>query len=443
MRTTLSLLLICLTASGLSADETETAASTAPRLLSLAGVIQEVESANLDTLIAREGVTQAVESIRRARAGLLPQAHVEIGQSRNRTVFFGLGDPIHTEPFNRFAADLSVAVPVINMTSIALYQEARHVAEKSRYEYEAALEDLKLAASELFVASLRAREALDLARASLARAERLRKIAAERVEAGRNSPIDLSRARLEESHARQTVIERETAVFEADQRLKRFLNIDLLAPVEPLAIDLASSPAELPEHPPVNLGAVLEKRSDYLAGLKAEERARLLVRAADWQRLPSLNLYGSYGYATETPFDGEEKEEWSMGVAVSIPVFEGFRTRAEKAIAESQLRAAEHRVLDISRKVQSEVLIAWEQVRAARSRLEVGRENLSLAQETYRFALNRFREGATDNRELIEAQLGLDAAEINLLDLRLQHLLARLYFARACGSVETVFDLLK
>lgn len=409
----------------------------APRLLSLASVLAEVESANLDALIAREGVTQAVESIRRSRSGLLPQAQVDIGQSRNRDVFFGFGDPFQSSIYNRFAADLSVTLPVINMTSIAQYQESKHTAEITRFDYEAAVEDLKLAASEVFVASLRAREALDLANASLARAQGLRKIAADRVEAGRNNPIDLSRARLEESNDRQIVIEREMAVFEADQRLKQFLNLDLLDPVEPLAFDIEPQ-QNLPRFPDVNLGDVLEQRSDYLAQLKAGERARLLVKAADWQRLPSLNMYGSYGYATETPFDGDEMNDWTMGISVSIPVFEGFRTRAEKAIAESQLRAVEHRVVDVERKVHNEILVAWENVRAAQSRLVVGRENLALANETYNFALNRFREGAVDNRELIEAQLGLDAAEINLLDLRLQLLLSKLYFARGSGAVDQI-----
>ena len=437
--------IICIFLAALSAATTQAQFEAPPpdggdvRLLTLESVLTEVETTNLDTLIAREGVNQAIESIRRTRAGLLPQANVMLGQSRARTVFFGQGDPIHSTIYNRFGADLQVNLSVINMTSIALYRESKHTAEIARFQYDAALEDIKLAAAEVFVVGLRAREAHELSKNSLERAGRLRKIAADRVEAGRNNPIDLSRAKLEESSARQTVIEREAAVFSADQQMKRFLNLDLMAPIELIAYAIESDDA-LPRYPEINLGDVLKERSDYLAQLKSKERARLLVKAADWQRLPSLNLFGSYGFATETPLDGDEDSAWSMGVSISVPVFEGFRTRAEKSIAQSQLRAVERRVLDVEKKVHSEILVAWENLRAAQSRLVVSEENLALAKEAYQFALDRFREGASDNRELIEAQLGLESAETNLLDRRLQNVLTHLYYARACGSVEAVLE---
>ena len=67
-------------------------------------------------------------------------------------------------------------------------------------------------------------------------------------------------------------------------------------------------------------------------------------------------------------------------------------------------------------------------------------ENLRLAQETFDLAEERFRHGATDNRELIEAQQGLDQAETDLLDLKLFRLLASLRFAHARGSVESFAD---
>lgn len=413
-----------------------------PQRLTLERVLTEVESTNLSTFAAREGVAQAMEGIRHARSELLPHAKVVVGQSRNRSVTIGLdlesfGLSRQSDPFSYFSADLRVSQPLVDMAKIARYRESKHVAEISQFEYDAALEDIKLAAAEVFVASLRAREASDLAKAALDRSERLRVIAAERVEAGKNSPIDLSRARLEESNARQTVIEREAVVYQVDQQIRLFLNLDLLSPVELLPFEMDTS-EELSRQPPVNFGDVLKQRSDYLAELREQDRARLLVRAADWQRLPSINVFGDYGYVTESAFDGDEKSDWSLGVSVSIPLFEGYRTRSEKVIAQSNLRATERRLLEIERKVRSEVLVAWENLRAAQQRLFVGTENIEFARETYQFALDRFREGQSDNRELIEAQLGLDSAETHLLDLRLQYVLTRLYFARACGSVEGI-----
>ncbi|MBK1879697.1 TolC family protein [Pelagicoccus mobilis] len=407
------------------------------RVLSLPTALAEVENTNLSLLAAREGLEQAVESVRRARAGLLPNVKAVAGQSRNQSVTVGLGleefgVSRQSDPFNRFNAGVAVDVPLIDLVSIAAYRDSKYASQISEFEYQAALEDIKLAVAEAYLGAMRARRSLSLGEEALSRAEELSVITEKRVEAGAANRIDLMRARLEVSSAKQVVVARETLVFESEHLLKLLLGIDLelgleLLPVESLQLEPIGAP---------DYKAMLMQREDYLARLTEEDRARLLVKAAEWQRLPTLNAYGDYGYVTEEALDGEEEENWTVGLAFSVPIWEGGKNRAEKAMAESHLAATEFRIRELERSVRSEVDISAKRLQEAESSLGLAEESLELAKATFEFALDRFQNGAGDNRELIEAQLGLASAETNRTDAQLLLEQGRFRYASATGDLD-------
>lgn len=429
-----SVIASCLVAaSGYAANSNEV------RVLSLQSALVEVEETNLSLLAAREGLEQAVEGIRRSRAGLLPSIRAVAGQSRNQTVTVGLGledfgASRQSDPYSRFNAGISVNAPLIDLVSIAAYRDAKYVSEISSFEYQAAVEEIKLVVAVTYVGVLRARDALGLGRVALERAEELRAITEDRVEAGAANRIDLMRAKLEVSQAKQVLVSRETAVFEGEHYLKLFLDIDLSRSLELLPLS-AKQRTQLSGLETLDFRELLSKREDYLARLTEEDRAKLLVKAAGWQRLPSLNAYGDYGYVSEEAFDNEVDENWSVGISFSIPLFEGGKNRADKAMAESHLSQTEQKLRQLEQQVRNEVEISWQRLLEARSSSVLAEETLELASATFRFALDRFQNGAGDNRELIEAQLGLSAAETNLSDSQLLLEQGRLRYASALGEV--------
>ncbi len=409
------------------------------RVLSLGTALMEVENTNLSILAAREGLDQAVQGIRRSRAGLMPHLKAVAGQSRNQTVTVGLGleesgISRQSDPYSRFNAGISLDVPLVDLASIASYRESKYISEISEYEYQAALEDIKLAVAETYIGVMRARSALNLGQKALERAEKLRVITQNRVDAGAGHRIDLMRAKLEVSSAKQVVVSRKTGAFENELRLKLLLDIDLDVPLELLPVESIA----LASDAPCDYQMVLLNREDYLARLSEEDRARLLVKAAGWQRLPSLNAYADYGYVTEEAFDNEEEKNWSVGISFSIPLFEGGKNKAEKAIARSHLTAVEIRLREVGQSVRNEVEISKKHLQEAESSMGLAEETLELARATFEFALSRFQDGAADNRELIEAQLGLASAEINKTDTHLLLEQGRFRYASAMGDLEQV-----
>ncbi|MBU1171019.1 MAG: TolC family protein [Proteobacteria bacterium] len=121
----------------------------------------------------------------------------------------------------------------------------------------------------------------------------------------------------------------------------------------------------------------LKNRPEYLAAKKKINRENILIRYAENQRWPQLDLTGSYGIngLGDSPGDSwtdelnEDYHTWKVGATLTIPLLGGLKTRSELAIAEHhkrqallQLKSAE---VEIANRVDTsvkEVYSAFEQV---------------------------------------------------------------------------------
>ena len=121
--------------------------------------------------------------------------------------------------------------------------------------------------------------------------------------------IDVTRAEALLATAVQDGLQQETVVQQSELQLKRLLGLPLPPP-------LRLVPVMLKREPPVEFSAMLEEtalelRQDYQRARRLLDQTELEVKAARFNRLPALALTGSYGEASETPFNGDESTVWS------------------------------------------------------------------------------------------------------------------------------------
>src|SRR5690606_29748493 len=252
-------------------------------------------------------------------------------------------------------------------------------------------------------------------------------------DAGVATQIDVTRAQAVLAAAEQDRLQQETVVAESEFQLERLLGLPLDESLQLVPVQL---PREAPPQDSVSLEATaFEQRADYLRARRSLEQNDLEVRAARFNRLPSLALQGSYGEASETPFNGDESTIWSASAAVSLPVFDGLRTGALTRLAMSRRRAQELRLRDLEHAISIEVRLALQNVRSRFAQIEVAETSLQLAQDELQLALTRFEQGVADNREIIEAQNRLVIAGDNRVEAIYQYNLSRVELARARGSV--------
>ena len=403
--------------------------------LSLPEALAAVEGASLSVLLSREALAQALANAEQSRANLLPNVTLDATQRRARSASIG-STLARTGVSNRFDLAVNGRLDMFDPQTIAAYRAARVGVEVAEWDVATARESVLATVAGAYFQHLRNLARLDVVDANIERARALLELARRQADAGVATQIDVTRAQALLANAQQDRLQQETAVEQSALQFKRLLAL----PLEP---PLRLAPVTLPREQTSPFTAMLEEtalelRADYQRARRLLDQNELEVRAAKFNRLPSLGLQGSYGEASELPFDGNEANVWSAAAALSIPVFDGLRTGALTRLALSRRRAQELRLRDLEFAIGAEVRLAVQDVRSRHAQVDVAETSLQLAQDELRLAQTRFEQGVADNREIIEAQNRLAQASDNRLEAMHQYHLSRVELERARGNVRAI-----
>lgn len=407
-------------------------------MLTLEGVFSAVERVNINVLIGREAIAQALGEANQQRVGLLPQVSLNADQRRTRSVSVSDNRPRDGGTTNRFDGKLTGTFDLLSPTQIAAYRAARRGVDVAEFDYRQTLQSVLANVAQTYFLHLRNLQRIVVLDANIERARVLLDLARRQLDAGVATQIDVTRAEAQLAIAEQARLQQDTIVVQSELQLKRLLDIDASASVELAAFNVRRVDQEL-------FGAsydasAFEQRADYLREQKALERNKELLRAAKFERFGTLSLFGEYGYVTGRAFDGRELEEWEGGVSLSVPVFDGLRTNADKRVAFAQVRSQEFRLRNLELLISSELRLAAQDARSRHAQVEVAERSLRLAQDELSLAQRRYEQGVADNREVVEAQNRLAEASDNLVEAVFQYNLSRLELARAKGEVRTILS---
>ncbi|MBD1401315.1 TolC family protein [Pelovirga terrestris] len=166
------------------------------------------------------------------------------------------------------------------------------------------------------------------------------------------------------------------------------------------------------------------------------QQERRIIRA---RKLPEVNLEGSWvdferDYRTGgVPSD--DRNYYTVGVNITLRPFQGGAVYYADRRQDLQIR----RLGEVQRYYHSaivaEVTALYERLQEGRSRLDAAAQGIAAAQEAYAFAEEASRLGAASLDTLLNAELRLTRAELDLLDARYQQQLALIRFEHALGLV--------
>ena len=123
----------------------------------------------------------------------------------------------------------------------------------------------------------------------------------------------------------------------------------------------------------------------------------------------------------------------AVSIAVSWPIFDGFRTRAAIDLAEAQARVAELQLEQEREAATIEIARARSELSRARALYEAQRQNVAEAEEAFRLATLRFERGMGTQLETSDAQLAQITAQTNAARAAYDLFLAAAELARAEG----------
>ncbi|TFW33496.1 efflux transporter outer membrane subunit [Massilia horti] len=256
-----------------------------------------------------------------------------------------------------------------------------------------------------------------------------------RFNAGLSNELDVSRARIERANAEADLHEVRRQRNLLEHALATLVGA---SPSEPL---LASSQdAQLPQPPAIPVGlpaSLLGQRPDLASSVAGLKAANAQVGVAEGAFYPSLSLTGNFGFASESlrNLASGDARQFSIGpLALSLPVFDGGRNRANLALAKARYEEAvanhEARLLTALREVEdalSDVQERQQQGQAQAQAQQAATRALQVAQA-------RYERGVSTYLDVTDAQRSALGADRAAAQIRTQRLLAAVAVARALGG---------
>ena len=412
---------------GLCADQ--------PASLTLEQALAAVETTNLNVLLGRETIAQAVGLAEQLRAGILPNIDLGAQQQRTKTVNIINRQAVPTTPQNRFNGTLTGQYAFLDPSQIANVRAARVGISVAQAAYSATLQVVLASVADSYFTHLRNLKRIVVLDANTARARSLLDLARNQAAAGVATRIDVTRAESEVALAEQARLQQDTVVYQSAQQLQRELDINpslslVLADFAVLRVPVNDFAASLEK-------SAFEQRADWLQAQKAVEQAKASTRAASFERLPSLDVAGNYGIIS--PVLGDTTEgQWGIGLGLSMPIFDGFRISADRRIALSRQRAQELQLHFLEFQISGEVRLAMQDANSRFKQIAVAENSLRLAEEEVRLAEQRYQQGVADNLEVVDAQNSLAVASDNLNEAIYDYNLSRVELARSRGNVRSI-----
>lgn len=415
---------------------TAVGAESAGTTLTLERALASVEGANVTVLLGRESAAQALEQANQARVGILPNINLSAQQRRTQAVTITNGNAASAAPANRFDGKLGGSYSVLNPQQISNVKSAKVGAEVAQADYRATVQSVLASVAQTYFTHLRNMRRLDVLDANITRAQALYDLAVKQVNVGVATQIDVTRAESQLEQAKQARLQQETTLYQSELLLKRLLD---LTPTS--TMKLADFTVRRVDASSLVFGedkTTFEQRAEWLRAQRVVEQSKLDVRSARFQRLPTLALGGEYGYAAGNYDDSGKKEAWFAGATVSVPIFDGLKSDADRRSALSRQRAQELRLHSLELQISSELRLARQDAASRNAQITVAEKNLRLSEDELRLARQRYTQGVADNREVVEAQNRLAIASDNIVEAVYQYNLSRVELARAKGDVRSV-----
>jgi outer membrane protein len=295
--------------------------------------------------------------------------------------------------------------------------------DEARLTLDRARQQLALQVVDAFYRALLQEQGLVVAEQGVRLAEQQLAIAKTRFEAGSAARFDVLRTEVDVANAKTTLIRAGSSLDIAYQALRTVLSIPLQTP-----ITLQGSLEQIDQLPgQAELLSVLDRRPDLLAIGAERHMAERSVALATGEMRPSFWLNGNLQYQEDSisgAFLDPINRNYSVGLAVRVPLFAAPGAIARRTTAKAQVRQAINGLDAALDNGRLEVTSAYTEWTSSREVVEAQRKALDLARESLAIAQVSYENGLITSIELSDARQALLETEWNLAQAKFAQILA-------------------
>jgi outer membrane protein TolC len=370
----------------------------------------------------------AASGVQQAWAGFFPRLDFSEGFSRSDNPVYAFGSLLnqgrftaadfavdklnHPDPITNWRTNLSGSVPLfLGGRTILGYRQAQlehSAAEQGRLRAE---QEVIFGVVRAYSAVLLSREALSTVQAAVRTAEANLAAAESRYEAGLVVASDALAARVRLGRLREEAIAAANQVRLSQAALNEAMGLPLDRAYK-LTGQLDLPPAVSEQLDALEASARTQ-RPDYRQLDLEVQRLEKDVLRSKGALLPTMHLMGNYEI-NNYRFASNGQDSWSVGVVLSLNLFNGGGDQARIAEAQANHRRAVAQRERMANAIGLEVHDAFLTCQTARERVAVAREAVAQAEESLRIVQDRYDAGLTTIVELLDSETSLTAARTNL-----------------------------
>ncbi len=187
--------------------------------------------------------------------------------------------------------------------------------------------------------------------------------------------------------------------------------------------------------------AYLEKPEMILKALGVD-LSKWAIEMAKSTHRPQVDVSGGYNYKSNDWADmfNKRHNNWTAEVAVTIPIFDGFYTKARVDAAKERYAQAVLSEDDFSQQLAVDIRRACLDLKKARDIIISQEDTVVEAEEALRISEVGFKNGVATNLDVIDAMVSLSHVRENLSNGRYDYLMAKAYLDKTRGREWAVYD---
>ena len=284
------------------------------------------------------------------------------------------------------------------------------------------------------------RHSLDLMRTQRQSNARILEFTRQRLAEGRELPIEVTRAELNEARSEQKIVQLESRERVLQRQLAALIGVAgdrrIEIGAEVPALDEQQREQDL-------IDRALNSSLD-LQQAEFERKARAhRLEGEIGTKWPTVDLFAEYGLFSKINnfqefFQKFQRNNFNIGLQVRIPIMNAQRT-ANVALAQSELTTAEMDLKAKRQNVELDVERQYQHLRELDAARDVARLELKLAQENLQIVQASFGEGRANLRDVEKARLEENDKWVAFLDSDYEHQKAQLDLLNTTGDLGRLF----
>ncbi|KXW56778.1 TolC family protein [Ferrovum sp. PN-J185] len=406
--------------------------------INLSQAMQMAVENHSQSQIAQAMIDESLANQQLQRSSLLPNLSLSAYQLRQnvnlRAQGFSLpGFPVLIGPFNSFASSVELSQKIFDLSLWNDLKASQWFTKQTELKAEATFQQIAANAAFAYINLLRAKEELKTAQANLHLAQELEQLTRDQKRQGISTGVDVVRAQTQTTQYQYNLRASQSLVDDSQTKLKRALGIALETNLN-LTDTLSVTTIPIPGlERAINDAEV--SRPEILAN-----EALISARASSLQArkdayLPSIGVQGAIGPSGVTPVINDY-HVYSIGVYLSMPLWNGGATQAEENIAFSQLHQAKLQLVDTKAQVDEDVRVSFNALQTTIDEVHHAQKNLELATTLMNQASDRYKNGVADNLEVVDAQTTLAQARTQFNNAIASQHIAWINFDLARGKIK-------